>query len=213
MSELELSRAGEIRRLHEELALSMRVTLDKACEIGRLLCDQKDEMAHGDFIPWVEATLPFTDRTARNYMRAYRNRDKLKTESVSDLSGAYRLLTISALPTGKLSREEWMEWLEDLTDEREAQCIAFKDGNPYFEVTPITEQDDAQLETLLASLGPGDLPWLLQFVRAATRLTQQAAANHIWAEFMTGKLLKEIEEWNAKHPDQVVNVVPQEATL
>ncbi len=198
---IDKSRAAEIRRLHGELAIAMRVTLDKAIEIGRLLTEQKEETGHGDFTAWIEANMPFTDRTARNYMRAYRNRDKLKTESVSDLSGAYRLLTVSSLPTGKLSREEWMEWLEDLTDEREAQCIAFKDGNPYFGVTPITEQDDAQLKTFLASLGPGDLPWLQQFVRAATRLTQEASAAHIWAEFMTGKILKEIEAWNAAHPE------------
>ena len=36
--------------------------------------------------------LPFTDRTARNYMRMYHERDRLKTETVSDLTGAYKLI-------------------------------------------------------------------------------------------------------------------------
>lgn len=71
----------------------MRQSLDKAIRIGQLLTEQKDTLKHGEFTPWLEANIPFTDRTARNYMRLYRERDRIKTESVSDLTGAYALLT------------------------------------------------------------------------------------------------------------------------
>jgi hypothetical protein len=87
------NRAEEIRVLHGEILGSFKTSLVKAIRIGELLTEQKDSLEHGDFIPWVEKNLPFSDRTARNYMRLYRERDRLKTESVSDLTSAYFLLT------------------------------------------------------------------------------------------------------------------------
>ena len=90
--QLERTRISEITQLHGEIAGYIKVTLEKAIRIGELLAEQKAELGHGEWLPWVEENLPFTDRTARNYMRAYESRDRLKTEIVSDLTGAYRLL-------------------------------------------------------------------------------------------------------------------------
>ena len=42
--------------------------------------------------------LPFTDRTARNYMKLHEHRERLKTETVSDLNEAYDLLRRPQLP-------------------------------------------------------------------------------------------------------------------
>ncbi len=84
--------ALEITRLHEELAGHLRTSLALAIRIGQLLTEQKAALPHGDFSQWVQEHLPFTDRTARNYMRLYERRDRLETETVSDLSEAYRLL-------------------------------------------------------------------------------------------------------------------------
>ncbi len=82
----------EIRRLHGEIAEAARRSLQNAIRIGELLVQQKKLLPHGEFGPWVEANLPFTQRTATNYMNAYRKRDRLKSESVSDLTSAYRVL-------------------------------------------------------------------------------------------------------------------------
>jgi hypothetical protein len=92
MSELELSRAEEIRRLHEEIIGAVRVTLPKAIRIGELLAEQKTEMEHGSFGPWIEAHCGFTERTAQRYMRLAAVRESLKSDSVSGLTAAYRLL-------------------------------------------------------------------------------------------------------------------------
>lgn len=87
--------AREIRELHSDIMAALQSSLEKAVRIGELLAQRKAALPHGRFIPWIEAHLPFSDRTARNYMRLFRERDRwLKSESVSDLrlGAAYKLL-------------------------------------------------------------------------------------------------------------------------
>jgi len=84
--------AAEINRLHDEVLRSSRTTLAKAIRIGELLTRQKAAMSHGTFQKWIWSALPFCDRTARSYMRLFENRERLKTETISDLGEAYSLL-------------------------------------------------------------------------------------------------------------------------
>lgn len=89
----EVSRAEEIGRLHSEIVGHLWQSLKKAIRIGELLNEQKSSLKHGEFGPWIKANLHFTSRTARNYMALYRERNLIETENVSDLKGAYNLLT------------------------------------------------------------------------------------------------------------------------
>ena len=89
---IEKSRITEINTLHSEIGGYLKMTLDKAIRIGELLQEQKEGLKHGEWLPWVEGNLSFTDRTVRNYLRVYENRERLKMETVSDLTDAYRLL-------------------------------------------------------------------------------------------------------------------------
>ena len=92
---IETSRAAEIRRLHEEIGGALRLSVEKAIRIGELLTEQKAGMGHGSWLPWIEANCPFDERTARRYMRLHARREELKSDSVSDLTSAYRLLETS----------------------------------------------------------------------------------------------------------------------
>lgn len=83
---------AEIKLLHAELLTAAKTTLEKAIRIGELLTQERDRLRHGEWLSWVRVNLPFTDRTARNYLQVFEQRDRLKLESVSDLSDAYRLL-------------------------------------------------------------------------------------------------------------------------
>ncbi len=84
---------NEISSLHNEIIGYLKTSLDKAIRIGQLLTEQKDSLKHGEFTKWISENLPFADRTARRYMRIYNNKDKLKTDRVSDLTSGYRFLT------------------------------------------------------------------------------------------------------------------------
>ena len=65
-------------------------TIADVIEIGGLLIEAQAQLDHGEWLPWVERELDFTERTAQNYMAAYRF--ALKYETV-----AYSKLTTSAL--------------------------------------------------------------------------------------------------------------------
>lgn len=89
----EINIKTEIIELHSLITNNLKRSLSDAMRIGELLLEQKDQLQHGEFTEWIRANLPFSDRTARNYINIHLHRDKLKTESVSVLSQAYKLLT------------------------------------------------------------------------------------------------------------------------
>ncbi len=108
---IEKTRTQEIVRLHSEVVGHLKQSLEKAIRIGQLLSEQKEFLKHGEFTPWLESNIPFTDRTARNYMRLYRERDRIKTETISDLKGAYALLVA---PQEELfNPDEWFEVIKE----------------------------------------------------------------------------------------------------
>ncbi len=92
----------EIAILHGEITAAARTSLEKAMRVGELLAGIKAGLSHGKWLPWVAANLPFTDRTARNYLRVFEKRDKIKSESVSDLTTAYRLLGDTSAAIGEI---------------------------------------------------------------------------------------------------------------
>jgi hypothetical protein len=83
---------SEIKLLHGEILAAARTSLDKAIRIGELLIKIKSELRHGEWLPWLESNLSFSDRTARNYVRCFEERVRLKSETISNLTDAYRLL-------------------------------------------------------------------------------------------------------------------------
>jgi hypothetical protein len=113
---LDKTRIQEIVRLHSEVAAHLKQSLDKAVRIGQLLTEQKQALGHGEFIPWLKANVPFTDRTARNYMRLYRERERLKTETVSGLKGAYALLVQVREEEAEFDPDAWREIIDQVND-------------------------------------------------------------------------------------------------
>ncbi len=100
----------EITELHGQLEAFAKKSLAAAMRIGELLTEQKSKLGHGNWGAWAEASLPFGDRTARRYMAIYAERDRLKSDNVSDLSEAYRLL--AGEPRVQMSKEESREALD-----------------------------------------------------------------------------------------------------
>jgi len=86
---------SEIKRLHEENWGHARSTFDNGLRIGELLVAEKKRCGHDNWLAFVRDNLPFGERTARNYMRIFKQKEKvLKSENVSDLivTRAYGLL-------------------------------------------------------------------------------------------------------------------------
>lgn len=95
LTEIERTRIDQIEALHSEILGAFRMTIDKAIEIGKLLTKQKKALKHGEWLPWVKANLPFSERTTRDYLRFYANRTELKSASIADLREAREYLAPS----------------------------------------------------------------------------------------------------------------------
>ncbi|NIN00099.1 MAG: DUF3102 domain-containing protein [candidate division Zixibacteria bacterium] len=116
MSEIEKTRTQEISRLHAEVVGHLRQSLEKAIRIGQLLTEQKESLRHGEFTKWINSNLPFTDRTAKNYIRLYAQRARIKTKNVSDLRDAYKILLA---PRKKEARDRQPKYIrETINDAR-----------------------------------------------------------------------------------------------
>ena len=84
----------EIFELHDEIMAAARTSLEKAIRLGELLKAKQGEVGYGNWQSWLaDNRVPFTDRTARNYMRLFDRRELLRSENVSDLSFAYQKLS------------------------------------------------------------------------------------------------------------------------
>lgn len=92
---LHKSRAREIQELHADITHALRRTVDKAIRIGKLLTEQKAECAHGEWLPWLEENVLFSNETARKYMKLYSHRKWLsdgKSQLNWNLQDAYRAI-------------------------------------------------------------------------------------------------------------------------
>lgn len=83
--------ADMVNELHHRAAASAEYAVEAACEIGRLLIARKDELEHGQFMPWIEAECDFSHSTAKVYMNAARQKDSgLAFSSLRQLYGPPR---------------------------------------------------------------------------------------------------------------------------
>lgn len=71
--------------------------------IGRCLMEAKEMLPHGEWLPWLNEQVEFSERTARNFMRLAR--EWTNRQTLADL-GASKALTLLALPPEE--REQFM---------------------------------------------------------------------------------------------------------
>lgn len=78
----------EINDLHRGIADKLKSSVEDAIEIGRLLTVVKNNLKHGDFLPWMQVNCSFGKSTAYNYIKLFEHRNKLP--SVGNLQEAYQ---------------------------------------------------------------------------------------------------------------------------
>ena len=186
---------AEIRRLHEEIGASLRLTLDKAIRVGELLSKQKAGLAHGEWLPWVKANCPFAGRTAREYMRFYQRREELKSASLADLSSARKLLTTPPEDENEFSiLWRQMEWripgssMSVIWDGPEIKKRA--EDDPHAAV----EEYARLLNVVVAvSIEMEDLLVLTELRKIVRAFAQGIAKAQLVAEARTGELSKQRE--------------------
>jgi len=96
--------ANKINEHHASAIAAARSAIEHAIAAGGLLAQVKAELPHGQWGAWLAENFAGSERTASNYMRLYRNHDRLesKSETVSDLT-VRQALDVLATPKATLS--------------------------------------------------------------------------------------------------------------
>jgi hypothetical protein len=84
------SAIDEINDLHGQIDNLAKIAVEKAIRIGQLLTEKRNICAHGEFLPWLQANVQFSQKTAYRYISLYANREKVVR--VTNLAEAYRLV-------------------------------------------------------------------------------------------------------------------------
>ncbi|TGN08607.1 DUF3102 domain-containing protein [Leptospira bandrabouensis] len=82
-----------IIELHESIIGGMRNVLQNAMVLGEELSIIKEKLGHGNWLPWIEQNVPFSERSARNYINIYKNKELLNRQPVADLKSAIKFLS------------------------------------------------------------------------------------------------------------------------
>lgn len=101
-----LSLTDRINEEHRQCKVAITSGLEHAVECGRLLIEQKAELSHGEWIPWIEAHCDFSEQSARAYMQVSR---MPKRQRVGDMSfrEALKLLAEPAHVSHNSGQNEW----------------------------------------------------------------------------------------------------------
>lgn len=93
----------DIDTITGEILEAKRVGGEAILTIGRGLIEAKSMLSHGEWLPWLNEKVEFSERTARNFMRLAR--DWTNRQALADL-GASKALALLALPESE--RDEFL---------------------------------------------------------------------------------------------------------
>ena len=93
-----------IETITDEILDAKRTGGEAILTIGRCLIEAKEMLPHGEWLPWLNERVEFSERTARNFMRLAR--EWTNRQTLADL-GAAKALTLLALPAEE--REQFVE--------------------------------------------------------------------------------------------------------
>ena len=85
----------DIKVITQEILDAKRRGGEAILTIGRCLTEAKQTIPHGEWLPWLNERVEFSERTARNFMRL--SREWSNRQALADL-GAAKALTLLALP-------------------------------------------------------------------------------------------------------------------
>lgn len=207
MNELEQVRTPELigAEIRMYVDAGRRVTLLCGIEIGRRLCEAKDLLGHGEWLPWLEKETEFSDRKAQYYMKAFREYGaaqlgmfgpETNTKTFADLPISKALLLLS-IPESE--REAFAEEVgaEDLSKRELEKLIQEKKEAEARAEALAQERDSARKELQTASARLEDTQKALAHsMETESELTQklsQARKDFLEADEVAEKTEKELK--------------------
>jgi hypothetical protein len=72
--------AARIKTEHTAVSSALKESLRHAIAAGELLLQAKDQVPHGQWLPWLEEHCSISERTAQLYMRVAKNRTEIENQ-------------------------------------------------------------------------------------------------------------------------------------
>lgn len=113
-----------IETITEDILDAQRRGGEAILTIGRCLIEAKEMLPHGEWLPWLNEKVSYSDRTARRFMQMYR---QLSNRPALANLGASKALALLALP--EKDREEFLSEnnVVDMTTRQLEQAIRDRD--------------------------------------------------------------------------------------
>lgn len=149
-----------IETITDEILDAKRTGGEAILTIGRCLIEAKDMLPHGEWLPWLNERVEFSERTARNFMRLAR--EWTNRQTLADL-GAAKALTLLALPAEEreqfvedhnvidMSARQLKEAIRERDEARKAAEVAKADASAAEQARAKMEADMAATKNLLES--------------------------------------------------------------
>ena len=196
----------DIETITGEILEAKRAGGEAILTIGRCLIEAKEQLPHGEWLPWLNERVEFSERTARNFMRLAR--EWSNRQALADL-GAAKALTLLALPAEE--REQFVEEhnVVDMTSRQLQQAI--KERDEARAAAEHAQADAAAAEQARAKMAD-DMRLLNARLEGSREDRDQAIRDREQAIQDADRLEKELAELKARPVDVAVEtVVDQEA--
>ena len=197
----------DIETITGEILEAKRAGGETILTIGRCLIEAKEQLPHGEWLPWLNERVEFSERTARNFMRLAR--EWSNRQALADL-GAAKALTLLALPPEE--REQFVEEhnVVDMTSRQLQQAI--KERDEARAAAEHAQADAAAAEQARAKMAD-DMRLLNARLEGSREDRDQAIRDREKAIQDADRLEKELEELKNRPVDVAVETVVDQKAI
>ena len=126
--------AARIKAEHEAVSVALKDSVRHAIEAGSLLLEAKEQLKHGQWLPWLRDHCIMSERTAQLYMRCAKSRETIEKQirnGVADLS-LNEAAAMLALSSDMKKLFDFVRQLERLSDPEEIMQLCLDSGTAQF---------------------------------------------------------------------------------
>ncbi len=167
-------------------------------EIGKRLIEAKEQLSHGEWLPWLEEQVEFSEGTAQRFMRLAR--EYSNPSPVTDL-GVSKALVLLALPASE--RDEFLSKKHEVDGEEKTVAEMSKRELE----KAIRERDEARAKVEEAETRAKDFEVALEKTKAQAEAELQAAEETVC------RLEQELKEIQNAPKEVAVETVVDEAAI
>lgn len=189
----------DIETITGEILEAKRAGGEAILTIGRCLIEAKEKLHHGEWLPWLNERVEFSERQARRFMQLYR--ECSNRPALADL-GATKALALLALPAEERERFVEEHNVVDMTSRQLQQAI--KERDEARAAAEKAEADRRSAEEARAKMADD--------MKVANASLEAARAEREQADDHVRQLEAQLEELKSRPVDVAVEtVVDQEA--